>query len=132
MINISEKAQAEIRRLMGQSAPGSFLRMGVKTGGCSGLTYDVKFDDKQDASDREYEANGLKVVCDLKSMLYLDGMTVDFSADLVGGGFKFLNPNATGSCGCGTSFTVKKGKLSSSEPMDSASPCSTPAKEKGH
>ena len=132
MIQLSDNAQTEIKRLIGQSAPGTFLRMGVKTGGCSGLTYDVKFDNKQDENDRVYEANGLKIVCDLKSILYLDGMVVDFSTDLVGGGFKFMNPNATGSCGCGTSFTVKKGASAKSEPMDTASPCSAPTKDKAH
>lgn len=106
MINLSEKAQSEVKRLVGENKPGAFLRVGVRGGGCSGLTYDVKFDDKQNTDDRVYEIGGVKLVCDPKSFIYLDGMTVDFSTDLVGGGFRFINPNATGSCGCGTSFSV--------------------------
>ena len=106
MITLSEKAQSEVKRLIESNKPGSFLRVGVKGGGCSGLTYDIKFDDQQGETDRIYEINGVKVVCDPKSFIYLDGMMIDFSTDLVGGGFKFVNPNASGSCGCGTSFSV--------------------------
>ena len=130
MINLSDKAQIEVKRLLNQGKPGSFLRLAVKGGGCSGMTYDVKFDDTPRENDRTYEVSGIKVVSDPKSLLYLSGMTIDFSSELVGGGFKFINPNATGSCGCGTSFTVKKGVSTPSEPMDSASPCSAPAKDK--
>lgn len=125
MINLSEKAEIEVRRLIAQHKPGTFLRVGVKSGGCSGMTYDINFDDQTSDTDKTYEVNGIKIACDPKSFIYLYGMTIDFSPSLVGGGFKFINPNATGSCGCGTSFTVKKGVSSPSEPMDSASPCST-------
>lgn len=130
MITLSEKAQDEVKRLMHQYKAGSFLRLAVKGGGCSGMTYDVKFDDTSRDTDRTFEVNGIKIVSDPKSLLYLSGMTIDFSTELVGGGFKFINPNATGSCGCGTSFTVKRGASSVSEPMDTASPCSTAAKDK--
>lgn len=106
MIKLSDNARQEVTRLMGQQKPGSFLRVGVRGGGCSGLTYDVKFDDHQDEFDRVFDFDGLKVVCDSKSLVYLDEMTVDYSNELVGGGFRFVNPNATGSCGCGTSFSV--------------------------
>ena len=106
MIQLSEKAQKEVERLVQQQKPGSFLRLSVKGGGCSGMTYDVKFDDKQGEYDRVFESGGVKMVCDSKSLVYLDGMTVDYSNELVGGGFRFINPNATGSCGCGTSFAV--------------------------
>ena len=107
MIQLSENAQSEVKRLIAQqNKPGVFLRASVKGGGCSGLTYDVRFDDASNEYDRVFDTGGVKVVCDSKSFVYLDGMTIDYSADLVGGGFRFINPNATGSCGCGTSFSV--------------------------
>lgn len=107
MIGLTEVAQKEVARLIqGQGKPGVFLRVSVRGGGCSGLTYDVKFDDKIQEFDRTFQVGDIKIVCDSKSLVYLDHMTVDFSTDLVGGGFRFINPNATGSCGCGTSFSV--------------------------
>ena len=107
MIQLSENAQKAIVRLQTeQGKPGTLFRVSVKGGGCSGMTYDVKLDDKQEAQDRLYEMNGIKVVSDIKSLLYLEGMMIDFSTELVGGGFRFINPNAKGSCGCGTSFAV--------------------------
>ena len=106
-ITLSETAQKAIQRLQAeQGKPGTLFRVSVKGGGCSGMTYDVKLDDKQGEQDRLYDINGIKVVSDIKSLLYLDGMTIDFSTELVGGGFRFVNPNAKGSCGCGTSFAV--------------------------
>jgi iron-sulfur cluster assembly protein len=105
MIRLSEIAKEEVQKLL-QGKPGAFVRVGVKGGGCSGLSYDVKIDDKQDPLDRVSEEGGIKVVCDTKSFVYLDNMTVDYSRELVGGGFRFVNPNASGSCGCGTSFSV--------------------------
>ena len=107
MIQLTEVAQRQVSKLMEQQGGLKFfLRLGVKGGGCSGLTYDVRLDDKLNEGDRVFEIKGLKVVCDSKSLLYLDGMQLDYSTELVGGGFKFHNPNATGSCGCGTSFSA--------------------------
>ena len=107
MIQLTDVAKEEVKKLIEQqNKPGAFLRVGVKGGGCSGLSYDVQFDDKINEYDRVYEINGVKVVCDSKSFIYLDGMAIDFSKELVGGGFKFINPNATGTCGCGTSFSA--------------------------
>ena len=107
MIHLSESAQNVVKQLVaGQKNPGVFLRVGVKGGGCSGMTYDVKLDDQPNELDRVFDLGGVKVVCDSKSFIYLDGMTIDFSNDLVGGGFRFVNPNASGSCGCGASFNV--------------------------
>ena len=109
MIQLSENAQRAILRLQQeQGRTGSLFRVSVKGGGCSGMTYDVKLDDTaaQGPQDRMYDINGVRLVTDVKSLLYLDGMTIDFSTELVGGGFRFVNPNAKGSCGCGTSFTV--------------------------
>jgi iron-sulfur cluster assembly protein len=105
MINLSNVAKEEVKRLM-NGRPGTFLRVGVKGGGCSGLSYDVKLDEKEQEFDRTFEADGIKLVCDTKSLVYLDNMTIDYSNELVGGGFRFVNPNASGSCGCGTSFAV--------------------------
>jgi iron-sulfur cluster assembly protein len=107
MIQLTDIAKNEVKKLLAnQGKPGSFLRLGVKGGGCSGLSYDVKLDDQIQEFDREFEVDGVKVVSDSKSLVYLDGMTIDFSTELVGGGFRFVNPNASGSCGCGTSFSV--------------------------
>ena len=107
MIQLTDVAKNEVKKLIEQqSKPGAFLRVGVKGGGCSGLSYDVNFDDKINEYDRVYEIDGVKVVCDSKSFIYLDGMAIDYSKDLVGGGFRFINPNATGTCGCGTSFSA--------------------------
>lgn len=107
MLQLSENARKEVERLLSQQpGPGYFLRVGVRGGGCSGLTYDVKFDNQSREHDRTFELENVKVVCDSKSLVYLDGMMIDYSTELVGGGFKFVNPNATGSCGCGTSFSV--------------------------
>ncbi len=107
MIQLTDVAKEEVKKLIEQqNQPGAFLRVGVKGGGCSGLSYDVNFDDKIKEYDRVYEIDGIKVVCDSKSFIYLDGMAIDFSKELVGGGFRFINPNATGTCGCGTSFSA--------------------------
>ena len=106
MIQLSESGQNEVKRLLSLEKAGSFLRVSVKGGGCSGLSYDVKFDHEPKEFDRVFEVGDVKIVCDSKSLVYLDGMMVDFSRDLVGGGFRFVNPNASGSCGCGTSFSV--------------------------
>ena len=106
MIQLTDQAKNEVRRLRTQQVPGSFLRVSVKGGGCSGLSYDVRFDQERKEFDRAFEWDDVTLVCDSKSLVYLDGMTIDYSADLVGGGFRFINPNAAGSCGCGTSFSV--------------------------
>ena len=107
MIQLSDSAKIAVSKLLDeQKKPNAFLRIGVKGGGCSGMTYDVKLDEKQEELDRVFDLNGVKVVCDSKSFIYLDGMTIDFSNELVGGGFRFVNPNASGTCGCGTSFAV--------------------------
>ena len=83
-----------------------FLRMSVEGGGCSGMTYKMDFDKQQKEFDKVFESNGLKVVCDLKSWLYLKDVRIDYSDDLLNGGFKIKNPNAERTCGCGTSFSA--------------------------
>jgi iron-sulfur cluster assembly protein len=84
-----------------------FLRIGVKGGGCSGLEYVLRLDTKRTPYDAERDFGGLPVVVDAKSALYLQGATLDYTPELIGGGYKFDNPNAVRSCGCGTSFTPR-------------------------
>ncbi len=83
-----------------------FLRMSVEGGGCSGMTYKMDFEDKKAEYDKEFQSNGLTIVCDLKSWLYLKNVEIDYSDDLLNGGFKIKNPNAERTCGCGTSFSA--------------------------
>lgn len=107
MITLTEKAKERIIQLIKDKQDASyFIRMGVKGGGCSGLSYSVELDNKTDPYDKVFSEPPAKVVCDQNSVVYLSGITVDFVDSLVGGGFNFKNPNATGSCGCGTSFSV--------------------------
>lgn len=106
LINISPSAVTEVKRLMSQEQKeDAFLRLGVSTGGCSGMSYSMAIDDKPTDLDREFEFDGLKVRVDLKALMYLKGTHLDYENGLMGGGFKFSNPNAKRSCGCGSSFT---------------------------
>lgn len=84
----------------------AFVRVGVKSGGCSGLSYDLSFDAKQQDSDQLFEDNEVKIVVDKKSLLYLVGTTLEYSGGLNGKGFVFNNPNANRTCGCGESFSL--------------------------
>jgi iron-sulfur cluster assembly protein len=107
MIKITDAALQEVKRLKDkQSAQNQYLRLGVETGGCSGLNYKLSFDDKVSEQDKVYDFDSLKVVVDIRSLLYLMGMTLDYTGELLGGGFKFVNPNAKKSCGCGHSFSA--------------------------
>ncbi len=108
MINVSESAAKKIVHLKAEdNAPeDAFLRVRVKRGGCSGFSYKMEFDTQKSDKDQVFESNGAKVVIDDQSLLYLLGMTLDFEGGLNGKGFIFQNPNATKSCGCGTSFAV--------------------------
>ncbi|MFM2361925.1 MAG: iron-sulfur cluster assembly accessory protein [Sphingobacteriales bacterium] len=110
MIFVSDKAKEKVNALMAQAnvaADGSyFLRVSVVGGGCSGLSYKMDFDNEAQPNDQVFEDNGLKVVTDLKSFLYLVNTTLDFSDGLNGKGFYFSNPNASRTCGCGESFAV--------------------------
>lgn len=83
-----------------------FIRVGVEGGGCSGLMYQLNFDDTINEDDKEFEDNGVKVVMNKKSVLYLVGTTLDYSGGLNGKGFVFSNPNAERTCGCGESFSL--------------------------
>ena len=108
MIGITERAVQEVRRIVSeQNLPeNTVLRVGVKGGGCSGFSYSLGFDDTVHETDQSFEHEGVRVVCDPKSFLYLNGTEVDFEESLMGRGFKFGNPNASKTCGCGESFTV--------------------------
>ena len=99
-------AQAEVQKLLKQKDPSYFMRLGVKGGGCSGFSYVVEIDNQIGQWDKAFGEYPLRIACDQKSFVYLDGLQLDYSTELVGGGFQFQNPNASGSCGCGTSFSV--------------------------
>ena len=108
MIFVSDKAKGRVIRLMeeGGMASDHFLRVSVVGGGCSGLSYKLDFDNQSKPTDQVFEDNGIKVVTDMKSLLYLVNTTLDFSEGLNGKGFYFSNPNASRTCGCGESFAV--------------------------
>ncbi len=108
-ITITDKALEKVYNLMNEaniSAPDYFLRVGVKGGGCSGLSYELDFDNESKPGDMEFGNDQLKIVCDMKSFLYLCGTELDFSDGLNGKGFNFINPNAARTCGCGESFAI--------------------------
>ena len=102
--------QAAVKRLKSvMSSDGKsdhFLRMSVEGGGCSGMTYKMDFEKQINEFDKIFESNGLKIICDLKSWLYLKNIEIDYSDDLLNGGFKIKNPGAERTCGCGTSFSA--------------------------
>lgn len=105
---VTEKALSQLKRLAAKDGrEGVFLRVGVKGGGCSGLEYVMKLDTVRRAHDLEHTFGDMLVVCDAKSAVYLRGSTLDYTGNLIGGGFAFDNPNAGRSCGCGTSFMPK-------------------------
>jgi iron-sulfur cluster assembly protein len=108
MISLTERAAHEVKRIVTeQKLPeATALRVGVKGGGCSGFSYTLGFDDQIGETDQVLEIDGVKVVCDPKSFLYLNGTQIDFEDNLMGRGFKFGNPNAAKTCGCGESFSV--------------------------
>ena len=112
-ILITAPAMKQLANLMQQQGSGSVLRVGVRSGGCSGMSYTMDFIEEGDIQGDDerytYEPSGapsFEVVCDPKSLLYIYGMQLDFSTELIGGGFNFTNPNATQTCGCGSSFAV--------------------------
>lgn len=108
-INLTEKAAREIKTILEQQnlpADSTYLRLGVKGGGCSGFTYSLDLTPNKGENDEEYDLNGIKCIVDPKSQLYLDGVTLDFKDEIMGRGFIFDNPNASASCGCGSSFSA--------------------------
>ncbi|AFD05897.1 HesB/IscA family protein [Solitalea canadensis] len=108
MITITDKAKSKIDSLMSEAHLDAsyFLRVGVQGGGCSGLSYNLDFDNEVKTGDQMFEDKGLRIALDMKSFLYLAGTELDFSDGLNGKGFNFVNPNASRTCGCGESFSV--------------------------
>lgn len=108
MLFVTDKAKERIEDLIVEKSysPQHFVRVSVKGGGCSGLSYNMEFDDKMEADDQLFEDKGIKLVTDLRSFLYLVNTSLDFSEGLNGKGFHFVNPNASRTCACGESFSV--------------------------
>ena len=109
MIKVSDYAKEKAIQLMtedGFKPFEDFIRVGVKSGGCSGLEYVLKFDKEKTDADQIFEDNGIKIIVDKKSILYLAGTTLEYSGGLNGKGFIFNNPNANRTCGCGESFSL--------------------------
>ncbi len=105
-VTLTEKASKQVKRLMAEQPQPVFLRMGVKGGGCSGLSYSLEFDTELGKHDKQFDLDGVTVVVDTKSYLYLNGTTLDYVTEGLQGGFTFINPQAKSSCGCGTSFSA--------------------------
>lgn len=109
MIKVSDTAKTKISQLMaeeGFNVINDYVRVGVKSGGCSGLSYELKFDNSSREEDKIFEDNAVKIIIDKKSFLYLVGTTLEYSGGLNGKGFVFNNPNANRTCGCGESFSL--------------------------
>ncbi|MDL1913819.1 MAG: iron-sulfur cluster assembly accessory protein [Bergeyella sp.] len=109
MIQVSDGAKEKLTQLMkeeGYDFRADFVRVGVKSGGCSGLEYILKFDKEKTDTDRVFENNDIRIIVDKKSILYLAGTTLEYSGGLNGRGFVFDNPNASRTCGCGESFSL--------------------------
>ena len=106
-IEISDNAVQEVRRMMAkENVNAAGLRVGVKGGGWSGLSYNLSFETQTRTGDKVFEREGIKLFCDLKSYIYLNGTVLDFDSGLMGKGFVFMNPNAKKSCGSGSSFST--------------------------
>lgn len=109
MIQVSETAKQKVINLMtdeGYDATKDYVRVGVKSGGCSGLSYELDFDNKMGETDKVFEDNDVRIIVDKKSFLYLVGTVLEYSGGLNGKGFVFNNPNAQRTCGCGESFSL--------------------------
>lgn len=116
MVIITELAAKEVKNIITQQHDAAkndgnetaelFLRVGVKGGGCSGFSYSLDLTETVSENDEQWDSHGVKVICDSKSFLYLEGVTIDFKDEVMGRGFIFNNPNASSTCGCGSSFSV--------------------------
>lgn len=106
LIRLTNAAGEKVNQLLKKEDEGSFLRVKISGGGCNGLSYKLKFDKKNKPGDILVQTGGAEVIVDKKSALYLRGTTLNYSNSMIGGGFKFENPNATSSCSCGESFSV--------------------------
>jgi iron-sulfur cluster assembly accessory protein len=107
MITLTPKAVEKVKEIMAAQDPvPAALRLGVKGGGCSGFSYSMQFDNEKGLMDKSFEFDGLTLLVDGTSFMYLDGVTVDYLETLEGSGFKFDNPNVKSTCGCGSSFNA--------------------------
>ena len=105
-VTLTDAAANRVQTFLANRGKGIGLRLGIKTTGCSGLAYVLEFVDELDEGDEVYEHNGVKVIIDAKSMVYLDGTELDYTKEGLNEGFKYTNPNQKDECGCGESFTV--------------------------
>lgn len=110
MIKLTPAAVAEIKRVQSKQQPNVLFRLAVKPGGCSGLFYDMSSEQALKVDDRIFECNTVQVVIDVETLPYINGLTVDYSEDLMGGGFRFDNKRAKTTCGCGNSFSINDGE----------------------
>lgn len=106
MITMTDPAAQRVKSFLENRGSGLGLRLGVKTMGCSGMSYVIEFVDEINDDDEVFEANGVKVIVDKKSLVYIDGTELDYAKEGLNEGFKFNNPNEKDACGCGESFTV--------------------------
>ena len=105
-VTVTESAAQHIQRQLSNRGKGVGIRLGVKTSGCSGMAYVLEFVDQSDADDEVFQQQGVQIIVDKKSLTYLDGTELDFKKDGLNEGFEFTNPNVSGECGCGESFSV--------------------------
>ena len=105
-ITLTEQAADRVKAFLANRGKGAGLRLGVRTTGCSGMAYVLEFADEVDAADEVFESNGVKIIVDPKSLVYIDGTELDYAREGLNEGFKFNNPNVKDTCGCGESFNV--------------------------
>ena len=105
-ITLTEAAGSRVKAFLENRGSGLGLRLGVKTSGCSGMAYVLEFVDELDEQDQVFESQGVKIIVDPKSLLYIDGTELDYGKEGLNEGFKFNNPNVKDECGCGESFTI--------------------------
>jgi iron-sulfur cluster assembly protein len=105
-ITLTDVAAQRVEKFLDNRGKGIGLRLGVKTTGCSGMAYTIEFVDEMNEEDTAFESNGIKVIVDPKSLVYIDGTELDFAKEGLNEGFQFKNPNVKDECGCGESFTV--------------------------
>lgn len=124
MVTLSDRAAQEVKGLLEQQEkPDAMLRVFVAGGGCSGFQYGMSLEEEASEGDQTFEVNGVKVVVDPRSVLYIEGAEIDYVDSMMGGGFKIDNPNAATSCGCGQSFTPKEGEAEAEPAAASAGGC---------
>jgi len=105
-LTLTEKAAQHVQKILTSRGKGVGLRLGVKTSGCSGMAYTIEFADEVEENDQVFESQGVKIIADPKSLVYLDGTELDYVREGLNEGFKFNNPNVKDQCGCGESFNT--------------------------